>query len=493
MKRKVKEFLDNEYVDSKLVALASGLYPFLHYYNSNLSLVGSKEQLIFLIVFCLLLPQIIMAVSPFFVKLLKLEIIEKYRFVGLNIGIFISLLIILIFHFNKWMSLALAVTSLFIGLLLYKHLKKIIILQFLLVFMSFVTLIPKVYFAVNQDNQSWAKLPDSMIKAKLNKRPNIFLIQPDGYVNLSEINKEPYSYNNTKFENWLENNDFINYPGFKSNYYSTLTSNASMFAMKHHYYSNTDKNTLKTHKANHVIVGDENNVLRILKNNGYKTHLLTDNSFFLIDRTPLLFDFCNVPKSGISYYDTGAVNGVDILEDFETILDTLSKQHNFFFIEKTIPSHIMYTKRRSKGKEQERIEYFERLELANTWLKELVANINKFDKDAMIIIVADHGGYVGLDYTLEVINRKLDSKETMSCFSSMLSIKWPQDLYQPNLEFKSNVNLFRKVFYSLSNDNRFITNLESNTSYMPLKFNGTTDYYEYINEEGEVVFNKLSN
>ena len=406
-----------------LTVLTSGLYPFLHFYNSNLYLASSWQQLAFLVGLCFVFPIVIVLLTPLFFKIKSFQPLEKYKLTVINLVFFIGLLGFLIFHYNKKeMLLALTVSGI-IGLLVYKHLKKIILLQFLLAVMSIITLIPKLHFSFYQNNNEWVEKSPAILEANLKTKPNIFVIQPDGYVNIAELNKAPYSYDNSYFENWLNQNDFKSYKNFRSNYYSTLTSNSSLFAMKHHYYSNTNKNTLKTHNANAVIMGKDNAVLKILKNNDYKSYLFTDNSYFLVDREPLFFDFCNVPMKKVLYYDNGRVNGIDIVHDFKLVLDTLQKKNNFVFIEKTIPSHIMYKESLSRGKDQERLNYLKRLDLANNWLKELITEINAFDDNAMIIIVADHGGFVGLDFTLEAVNRRLDSLETISAFSSMLSIK----------------------------------------------------------------------
>jgi len=127
------------------------------------------------------------------------------------------------------------------GLLLYKHIKKIIVLQFILALLSLVTFIPKLYFVVKHDNNDWLENSEILLNTKLKLKPNIFVIQPDGYINKSQINKPPYNFDNSEFEHFLDKNYFVNYPDYRSNYYSTLTSNSSMFAMKHHYYSNTNK------------------------------------------------------------------------------------------------------------------------------------------------------------------------------------------------------------------------------------------------------------
>jgi len=493
MMSSIKYFINNDENYPKLTALAIGLYPFLHYYSSNLYIIGSLKQFSFLIGLCFVLPQIIIQLSSLIFKLKPLQSLEKYRMSVANISLFVGLFGILIFHFNKKEILLALVVAGIIGLLFYKHFKKIVVLQYILALMSLVTFIPKLYFKITQNNKDWLETSEVILKAKLKVKPNIFVIQPDGYVNIDQINKEPYNFNNSEFESYLIKNNFINYPSFRSNYYSTLTSNSSLFAMKHHYYSNTNKNTLKTHNSSDVIVGNDNTVLKILKYNNYKSYLFTDNSFFLIDRPQLAYDYCNVPESMVSLHNSGIVKGVDIISDFKTVLDTLPKTNNFVFIEKTIPGHVIYRKGLSRGIEGERLRYLEKLEKANVWLEELITTINNYDDNALIIIIADHGGFVGLEHTLEAVNRRLNEVEAHSAFSSVLSIKYPKEIEYSKLDYKSNVNLFKTIFYSLTGEQLFLDSLESNASYIPLKENGNTEYYECIDVNGKVVYNKLSN
>ena len=67
------------------------------------------------------------------------------------------------------------------------------------------------------------------------------MIQPDGYVSFSELKKGYYNYDNTDFEQWLSHQGFSLHHNFRSNYYSTLSANSSLFAMKHHYYKKYHK------------------------------------------------------------------------------------------------------------------------------------------------------------------------------------------------------------------------------------------------------------
>lgn len=471
-----------------LVAFASGLYPFLHFYNGNLSMADSSTQCLMLAVLCFLLPLALIYIASIMVKIKPFNFFSSSYLSIINLSVFSMLLVRIIFHLRKEMSVVLLIIAIIIGFVIHKHLKKVVIIQLMLAIISLVTLTPKMIFALKQNNDDWDKVSKEMLEAKLIDRPNIFVIQPDGYVNSVDLKRPPYEYDNSEFEAWLSNHDFKDHENFRSNYYSTLTSNSSMFAMKHHYYSNTNPSTLKTHNANNVIIGNENNVLKILKNNQYQSYLITDNTYFLSNRRDLFFDYTNVPLDDVYYFNAGDLEGVDLLSDFTITLDTLTTATNFFFIEKTIPAHIAHSKRWSHGDTKEKMDYLDRLNDANSWLKSLITTILKYDENAMIVIVADHGGYVGLDYTSEINERQLSSEETISSFSSILSIKWPKKIDPEGLNFKTNVNLFRNIFYSLSKNDIFLKDQQENISFIPFFENGKAVNYKVIDENRNVIF-----
>ena len=482
--------LDRKFDSNFMVGLAAGLYPFLHYYNGNFDLADSWVQFFFLFGICLVLPHVLMAISPFVFKLKFLRKFEKYRRTAVNLILFFGLIGLLVFLFKKK---ALAVTLLGAGLLsflVYKQLVKIVILQLLLAVLSVFTLIPKLFFISNYTSE-WTSQPDAISETVFKTHPNIYLIQPDGYSSFKHLKAPPYNATDTTFQVTLENSGFKLYDDFRSNYYSTLTSNASMFAMKHHYYDNTYRGNLKTYGAQEVVVGEDNVAVQILKKNGYTSHLLTDNSYFLVNRKNSMFEFCNIPQEKVLLWDTGGISGIDIVEDFENLLETTSDSHNFFFIEKTVPSHIMYGEGASLGIPAERERYFERLKMADDWLTALLAQIEKQDKNALVIIAADHGGYVGLSYVKEVENRKLTEVETVSVFNSLLAIKWPNNEEPAYLDLDSNVNLFRNVFAYLAENPSLLENLEPDSSYLPLYEGSKAIFYECIDDAYQVVYKPL--
>jgi len=486
MREKLNRFLNSSKNHSVLTVFAAGLYPFLHYFNSNLHIANSWTQLLFMLLLCFGLPLVVIGLSKIVFRIKYLKHFQNQRLAIINLMVFLTLIGFLIFDFKKKSTLIVIIVACILAVILYKHLKKIIVLQLILALMSCFTLIPLLMFALNQNNDDWALVSNEVLETKFKITPNIFVIQPDGYVNPSEINKPPYNFDNSKFYSELDAEGFTNYSNFRSNYFSTLTSNASMFAMKHHMYSNTYNKGHKTFNANEVIVGENNNVLRILKYNNYKTHLITDNSYFTIDRVSMRYDYHNIPSEEISLVKSGRVE-TNLISDVGAVLDSLKTAHNFFFIEKISPSHIVRNKAESKGIDGERDAYIERLKSTNIWLKDLIHRIKQFDDDALIIIVADHGGFVGLNHTLESVNTPMNAQEIRSVFSAILSIKWPNQLQNNTFDFQSNVNLFRTVFYGLSGNKKLLESTENNKSYIPFYENSSATYYECIGDDGQVI------
>ena len=129
--------------------------------------------------------------------------------------------------------------------------------QFLLAIIGVFTLVTNISKQLNY-SKDWMIQPDEIEKAVFKKRPNVYFIQPDGYVNFSEIGKGYYEIDNNAFKQYLEQNDFKIYDDIRSNYNSTLVSNTSIFMMKHHYL-NSGFNFTETIDGREIII-DQNTV-----------------------------------------------------------------------------------------------------------------------------------------------------------------------------------------------------------------------------------------
>jgi hypothetical protein len=473
-------------------AIAAGLYPLLFYYYSNFSLLNSWEQFIFFVVYFLGVPILVFRLSAVLVKHISfLKRVQKFVLPILNLCWSAYLLVIITKGFDiKYIGVAVLLALVF-AIVLLKYFKKIIVFQFLLAIMVAVPLFKYVFFEIESPD-NWTKQPDNIKKVILKDKPNIYFIQPDGYANFSQIGKGYYNYDNSAFKNFLLEHDFKLYDDYRSNYYSTLSSNSSMFSMKHHYHNYPKTKIREVFNARNVIVGD-NAVITILNNNNYKTHLLLDKSYMLINRAKLGFDYCNMNADSLSYFSRGFQMSGDIFSDLKALHKNAINEPSFYFLEELSPSHVTNKKSPGDIADIEREKYITRLEATNNWLIQVVSYLEEKDPNSLIIIAADHGGFVGMNTTLEARSKLSDRDLIYSIFTAQLAIKWPYGqapTYDDKL--KTPINLFRILFSYLSNNEIYLENLQDDKSYLQIESGAPFGVYEYINEEGEVVFNKVS-
>ncbi len=472
-----------------ITAVAAGLYPLLFYYTNNYKLINSWGHFRYFVSVFILTP-----IGVFFIfhKFSEIDLFKKLQpFVlpFLNFFFFFSYLNVALYAGFSWVgTLIIFGISLLLALLLRKFLKKIIGFQLILAIIGIFTLTPVVIKQLNYSKE-WIKQPDNIEAAIFKKKPNIYYIQPDGYANFSELKKGNYKIENTEFESFLEEKNFKNYPNFRSNYAATLPSNSALFMMKHHYYNNGSDFT-ETIDARNVIVSD-NSVLRILKNNGYRTFFLTEQPYFLTNKPKLGYDFCNFSTNEISFVTTGIEKQKDIIQPFKDYLEEYIEKPNFFFIEIFNPGHIINREVDSKGVAGEREHYIESLKESNKKLTELTKTILKNDPEALIVIMADHGGFVGMKSMEDAYIKTADPNIVNSMFSSILSIHWPNgEAPKFDDKLKTSVNLFRILVTYLSENPLYLANLQPDESYIIINFNAPKGIYEYLDTDGNVVFKK---
>lgn len=488
----ITSFIGNNKKYPVITAISAGLYPLLYYYNSNFTLVNSFEQLIFFLITYLLIPiGVFCLVHVVFSRIDRLKKYNKYVLSILNFSLFVFLIILSTYGLKKKI-LAIGLISAFIlAIIFFKHLKKVIVFQFLMILFVSAKLVPDLYKHATYSSK-WMEQNDSIEDIKFKKRPNIYVIQPDGYANYSELKKSNYNFNNSEFETFLKSLDFKLYKDFRSNYISTLSSNSSMFTMKHHYYNNPSFKSNELYNSRKIIVED-NPVLSIFKKNNYKTFLMLEKSYLLVNRPKIEYDYCNISYSEVPFLARGFSVKKDVEIDLKNVIKNNVKTNNFYFIEKILPGHIAVYKNTSKGIESEREGYLESLKEANTWLKRIIQLINENDKNCIIIIAADHGGFVGLNYTLECKIKQTDQDLVKSIFTTALAIKWNGDASIYDGKLKTNINIFRVLFSYLSEDTSYLDRLEEDKSYTIIKYGAPFGVYEVINENNSVVFNKYIN
>lgn len=492
MRQFILNFVNNNKDYPFIAGLSSGVYALLYLYDKNFTLVNSWNQfIVFVLSFCIAPGLLTLLLYKLFEAITWLKAYKKYVIPVLNLVFFLVYIVLVTqgFHKKKLM-LSVVIIALVLGVLLYKYIKKIIVFQLLLSCFLIAKLIPSLYNVLTY-SYNWQDLEDDITEVQFAEKPNIYYLQPDGYVGFKEMKTGYYNHNNDEFQSFLQHKKFKIYNNFRSNYTSTLTSNSSMFSMKHHYYG-ADQNHDEQYNARSIIAGN-NAVIDILQHNNYKTNLILDVPYLLVNRPTMNYDYCNINYNDIPYLTRGFGFEKDTKNDLFYAIEQNKKSNNFYFVRQPKPGHISTTKSQSRGKEEERNVYLEDLKTSNNWLKEIVVGIEDRDPNAMIIILSDHGGFVGFDFTRQSKTKGNDADLVTSMFSSLFAVKWPQNdavNYDENL--KSSINVFRVVFSYLSKNKRYLEHLEQDESVAIISEGASPGVYELIDNDEEVVFNKFT-
>lgn len=463
-----------------LAGFSMGLYLLLFYYAANYSLANSVVQFLALSLYYIIAP---VAMLYILYRLVSITRFSKYKSHILFVAVcllfsYYVLEIIYISFSKKKIFVVVTLVSILLSVKFSRYYKLFIILFFFSSVFN-VFKIGTIIWQISTASATWQKLPDSIEHIEFKSHPNIYYIQPDGYTNPENLKGATYNFDNTAFEGFLRDSGFKVYNDFRSNYYSTLLSNASIFAMKHHYV----QQDIDPYTARNAIITD-NAVLRILKNNKYKTHFITQRPYLVINRPAMGYDFCNFEYSSLPYFMDGWDTTRDVYKDMETQVLKNSKEGNFYFIEKIAPGHITGNEPFSKGVEGERKAYLEAVKEANDWLRQTVNFINKNDPSALVIIGADHGGFVGLEYLGQTEMLITEGQIKKSMFGALMAIKWNNaeyGVYDGGL--KTSVNMFRTVFSFLAKDTSYLKDMESDDSFMRTLH--PQSVYKYIDGNGD--------
>lgn len=493
-KNKQKSFLNQ--LNSKkyfpfIVGVCAGLYPLFFYYSNNFPLINSWGHFYFFVGTFLLLPTLLCFVFWHLFSITFLQKWQKYVLPFFGVFLFLFLLKVAVYAgIQKKITVGVLILSFAFAGFLYTHFKKVIGFQLLLAGVGFVTLIPALYSRFSLET-NWLAPVDDIATIQLVKKPNIYVIQPDGYVNFSEISKGYYNLDASEMEAYFEANNFIQFPDFRTNYGSTLSSNSATFMMKHHYY-NGSSSFSEGLNARNILITD-NTTLTILKNNGYHTNLILEKPYLLVNKPTMGYDYSNINVDDVPFISTGLDIKRNVVDDLNIALQQSVDAPRFYFIEYFSPGHITNNPSKKDKALVEKEKWIENLEHANHTVKKLVNTITALDKEALIIILADHGGYVGLNNAAETTIKTTDRDLIYSMFSAQLSIKSPYSIPEKYKgEFVSSINVFRVLFSFLANNDSYLNNVQENASYMIIKKGAPSGVYKYLNEKGEVVFEKVA-
>jgi hypothetical protein len=491
MLNKFKDKIDNHIKSNKdtpfLAAFICALTPLLFYYSNNYWAVNSWSHLLYFTSLCLGTFFVIFSLVYYgFRASTKLKKYTSHVLFFLVVSILVTFLWHTFFvTITRRIVLFVLLTGVYF-LISFKpreFYKKIIIV--LIVFSSLSLFKVLILFYEDVKPEYWLQQPDAIENVKLQSQPNIYLIQPDGYVAKEVLEKAPYNFKSDLYD-WLSANDFKVYDGFRSNYPASLTSNASLFGMKQHKFASMLLPEIEMANAREVIT-TSNPVISIFKSNNYRTYFIAQDEYFQQNRKQKAFDYFNIQKSDFPFFTKGDSDKRIVFSDLKIAMQQHNQLPKFFFIEKLLPHHVgFYNTEASIIIEAER--YNERIDEVNVWLKNIINYITAEDKNAIIVILADHGGWVGLKSYNDLFSNTKPALIT-STFSNLAAIRWNGHLVDDfDKDLKTNVNLFRVLFASLSKNAKYLEHLEDNSSYN-LKLNSVGVKYvkQVIDTNGQIV------
>lgn len=483
-------FFEKDKLHPVVIALAAGLYPVLFYYSRNFDMINSWAHVAYFIGVFLIGPIILFTIAHKLSKLPYFSKYGKYFLPFLNVFAFLFFLKTFLFvDMERKIIVAIFIIAVLFARFFHSHLKKAIVIELLLAIIGVLT-VSQIIFKKITYSEAWMQQPDAIESAVFKKTPNVYFIQPDGYVSFSTLKSEFYNVANSDFESFLEINNFKTYPDFHTNYKSTLSANSSIFMMKHHYYDFNIR-LQEVENARRIIISD-NPVLSVFKRNNYETYFLSESDYFLQNRPKLGYDHSSIDYSTIPFINKKLDESQPVLEPLSNYLMDGIDKPKFFFIQILKPAHINTTAGASLGAEKERENWIARLREANKKMKLIISEILKNDPAACIVIMADHGGFVGLNYTGEGDSKTEDNAVKNTIFSTNLSIHWPNnEVPEFDSKLKTPVNVFRILFSYLSENEKYLENLQADESYICLTEGTEPGVYKYIDGEGNYVFEKM--
>ena len=314
---------------------------------------------------------------------------------------------------------------------------------------------------------------------KNTKYPDIYFIVLDGYAN-AKILKEVHDFNNNDFENFLKKKDFFVGSSSRSNYIQTFLSLPATLNMQ---YINNFRDELGTESKDRKLANEmfwNNQVMRYLKNKGYKTvHFksgwgATDynsNADYNFGNKEIFDDF------SITFLQTTLISPLNRrilkISYHENILNTFGKLAKLDEIKspKFVFAHIVsphppyafdkygnakyFSKLDNNWNNDGKNEYIGQLKFINNKTKTLVEQLLEKEKETVIILQSDHGSaFMGHNKDWNHPDNAFIRERSLILNAIFLSNGNVEGLYSEI----SSVNTFRVIFNNVFNENFQILN-----------------------------------
>ncbi len=309
MKERLLDYFKNDRHYWWTVGLLPGLYMIIYLYRKNFFQVNSVEQLLGLGFYFLVIPCLTVVLLDFLLKRYAPSRRAQFYFLALAIQGSLAITYMRYQYLRLIIIVILIGAAIVLSFLIAKHYKKFVFLFGVMLILALISWSPFFYRSITY-RAEWVN-QQKFDGIRFSKKPNIYLIQPDGYASASALRNSKYNFDNSLFETYLADEGFTIYPDYRSNYPSTLSSNATLFTARHHFLNySTTYNELPA--ARDIIMAD-NPVLRSLKANGYNTVFISSTNYLQLNHNQPLYDYTSLQNSDISVIPS-FVDGLDYYE-----------------------------------------------------------------------------------------------------------------------------------------------------------------------------------
>lgn len=304
-------------------------------------------------------------------------------------------------------------------------------------------------------------LDPAVVDVQLDSKPNVYLVLSDSFASFSYMDENGIDLSD--FKRRLGERGFRLYENMFSNYHATTDSMLSMLGMKHHYYQAAHKLSEVSSTARQII-GGENDLIRLLKNNGYATRYIHGGDYLLLHGCTA--HYCFPASSSLAGAETVMAEvlpqvltrradlGSVPLHTFREAVSTqlamgeASTEPQFDYIHFFAPGHVSNRLVGTCDEELELEQYASSVMDTTGVLDSLLDEIIRNDSEAVIVLSGDHGPFIanqcGRQVDIGTIEEYRDRVGVLS------AVRWPAG-YDGRFDarIKTNVNLLRYVLASL--------------------------------------------
>lgn len=370
----------------------------------------------------------------------------------------------------------------------------------------------KVYNLSQMVTSNLEKVNDDRLDIKFKDKPNIYLFWLESFHGTRTLEKV-YQVDITPLITYLDNNDFSICENMYSTSFDTLHSMSDVYSLGTFDANIAPIGNLDTIDVVRYLIGGSigNNVLKILKYNDYKTNIIINDTYYFNKKgeyldhcqfLDLFFDsnslqykllpsyyFTKLYKKIISLTEVPKLKKLTLKESVESQINEMQKENSPYFLAwkggtiHTSPfGDYTYKDKDSWVKSNGYQDYLQRS--IDNEIKNIISMILEKDKNALIVMLGDHGSWVyrGLNLNeLSTTNITLDDfiDDKFNVFAAVrLPEKYAKFSFKNGDTYINHSNIFIHIFSLLAD----------NPDYLKFQKTPVSNYYgNILVKNGKIV------